>query len=111
MQKVISDVEQISLKESKMLEAAKESLQSQPIDPALDLKRAMEELKIDPKDPNFSEEAMISQFQMIAEDPEADHMQRDRFAHLIKVLNKHKFWETQPIMQARQRIQKEGQIQ
>ena len=98
----------MSLKEAQLLEAAQGSLKAVKIDPALDLKRAMEELKIDPKDPNFSEEAMINQFQAITEDPEADHMQRDRFAHLIKVLNKHKFWETQPIMQARQKIAKEG---
>ena len=57
----------------------------------------MEELSIDPKDPNFSEEKMIEQFQSIVDDKSVHFLRRDHFEHLVKILKKHKFWETQPI--------------
>jgi hypothetical protein len=61
----------------------------------------MEELNINPNDPNFSEQEMLKKFQDIATDRSKHFFVRDRFENLSKILAKHKFWETQPIMQAR----------
>ena len=53
----------------------------------------MEELNLDPNDPNFSEKAMIERFQEIADDKERHFFERDRFTNLIKILDKHTFWD------------------
>lgn len=80
------------------------------IDPYLDLKKAMDELQIDPEDPGFSEEKMIQQFKDMSEDNSLHFQDRDRFAHLAKVMGEHKFWDKQPIMLSRKKLVKEGEI-
>ena len=37
-------------------------------------------------------------------------MDRDFFKNLIVLMKKHKFWDTQPIMHSKKKLQKEGEI-
>lgn len=53
----------------------------------------------------------MQKFQDIVDDKNQYFQTRDKFEHLIKILGEHKFWNSQAIVTARNKVAKKGQIQ
>ena len=53
---------------------------------------------------------MITKFQEVVDDKSVHFQKRDMYEHYIKILGEHKFWNSQAIVTAREKLKKKGEI-
>ena len=74
------------------------NLPIEEFEPQLHLKQALVELGIDWKAPDFTYEGMMQRLHEKRDEKGITFQEKTKYDDIIKILNLHKFWETEPIM-------------
>jgi len=77
---------------------------------SLEVKEIFEKLSIDPKADDFNLDQAKLKLLTLSQDKQVHFHDRDRYKHVLKLLAKHKFWETQAITLPDKATPKEGEI-